>query len=119
MTAVYLAALLSILLGAGAQVLLKVGVDGAAGPGATGLHTLWRLLMNPSFVCGMSAYCLSLVIWLYVLSRMEVSRAYPMVSLGYVITMILAYIRLGEALTPGKLIGAALIVAGVIMISRA
>lgn len=113
---IYIIAFFSILAGAVAQFMLKMGVRQLRdfdGPGS-----VWRLCTDVWFLSGVAAYGVSLLIWLYVLSRLELSRAYPLVSLGYVLTMIMAWLWLGEALTWAKVVGMALIIIGVWFISR-
>lgn len=114
---VYAAALLSILLIAVAQVLLKMGVQSACSPKLSA-SAIVPLLTDTKFLAGIAAYGLSLLLWLHVLSQLEVSRAYPLVSLGYIITMVIAYLWLGEPLSVGKAVGTTLIVVGVFLISR-
>ncbi|WP_304541769.1 EamA family transporter [Desulforamulus aquiferis] len=61
-------------------------------------------------------YATSLVTWLKVLSTMELSLAYPMVSLGYVLVMVLSFLFLGETFTIHKLLGVAAVITGVMLI---
>ena len=56
--------------------------------------------------------------WLGALSRVPVSVAYPMLSIGYVVNAFAAAVLFGEALSVGKLAGIALICAGVFMLAR-
>jgi multidrug transporter EmrE-like cation transporter len=58
-----------------------------------------------------------MIVWIFVLRELELSVAYPMVSLGYIITMALAFLFLNEPLRLTKLLGTALIVVGVIVIN--
>ncbi|MDE7430903.1 MAG: EamA family transporter [Lachnospiraceae bacterium] len=113
---IYLIALLSITLGSVAQFFLKLGVSRQN----TGIkiESLWVLITDPWFLSGVLAYALSFVIWLYVLSRIELSRAYPMVSIGYILTTAMACIWLGETLCWSKILGIALIISGVFFIAR-
>lgn len=78
----------------------------------------FRIAFNPYVVFGIFCYVVSLVVWLLALSRADVSFAYPMMSVGYIITAIAALYFFGEALTLARLGGIALIMAGVYMISR-
>lgn len=114
----YLIALISILLGSAAQYFLKVGMSQ--------LPVSASLFEKLSFVCkslpvwtGLFCYGLSMVFWLYVLSRMELSKAYPLVSLGYVFTLFIGWWLLDESLSAWKICGVAFIIAGVVCIARA
>jgi multidrug transporter EmrE-like cation transporter len=68
---------------------------------------------------GLSCYGVSVILWLGALSRVPVSVAYPMLSVGYVVNAAAAAFLFGEALSAGKLVGILLIVAGVIVLARA
>ncbi len=113
----YIIAIISILLGAFAQYFLKVGTSSLKGDGFS-YSSLSSLLSNPYLWYGCVAYGVSLLFWLYVLSKMELSKAYPMVSLGYVFSLMLGYLWLDEALSFLKVIGLILIMCEVIWISR-
>lgn len=56
-----------------------------------------------TIIIGLTCYGLSMFFWLYVLSQMELSKAYPLVSLGYVITLFLGYWLLGESINNYKI----------------
>jgi multidrug transporter EmrE-like cation transporter len=73
---------------------------------------------SASFWGGMVCYAVSVCVWIAALSRAPVSTAYPMLSLGYVVVACAAALFLGESLTAGKMVGIALICAGVILVSR-
>jgi multidrug transporter EmrE-like cation transporter len=109
-----------VLLNAGAQLLLKAGAN-RTGPidlAAGGLLTSMReLLLSGPVFAGFFCYVLSVVVWLAALTRVEVSVAYPMLSLGYVVNAIAAWILFGEALTPLRLTGILVILAGVYLLA--
>jgi drug/metabolite transporter (DMT)-like permease len=113
--------LLAVLLGAGAQLLLKAGVN-TVGPfefDTPGLlSAASRLALEPRLLGGIALYAASLLAWVLALSRVDVSIAYPMVSLGYVITVVAAWLWLGEAVNPLRLAGVGLIVLGVVVVAR-
>lgn len=77
------------------------------------------LLVMPSFLFALGAYMLSVVAWLIGLSRVPVSQAYPLLSLGYVLNVGLAWWLLGEAPNGERILGIALILAGVVLVARA
>jgi multidrug transporter EmrE-like cation transporter len=76
------------------------------------------LLLNPWFIAGMGCYVLSIGIWMIVLGKTEVSLAYPLLSIGYIITAIVGYYFLGENVNVTRIAGIALICSGIIVISR-
>lgn len=113
---IYLYAVLSIALGAVAQLLLKMSVAGQTA--IISLAGLKHLLGDFRFWGGAACYGLSLLFWLKVLSELDLSKAYPMVSIGYVLTFILGWMFLDEPIRPLRVIGLIVIVVGVILISR-
>ncbi len=113
---VYVFALLSIALGACAQLLLKLSVQGQSM--LMSAQGLTKIVCDYRFLAGAACYGLSLLFWLKVLSELDLSKAYPMVSLGYVFTFILGWLILDEPLRPLRVIGLAVIIIGVILISR-
>jgi multidrug transporter EmrE-like cation transporter len=110
-----------VLLNAVAQLLLKAGTN------VLGIITLtrdnWtgefaRMAFEPHFIAGAACYAISLVVWILGLSRVPVSIAYPMLSVGYVINAIAAYYLFGEAVTLTRWTGIAFIVLGVWLVAR-
>jgi multidrug transporter EmrE-like cation transporter len=102
--------LTGVLLNAGAQLLLKAGTN--AMPLGLGLA------LEPHILGGLACYVVSVVVWVVALSRVPVSIAYPMLSIGYVVNAIAARYLLGEALTPMRLVGIGIIVLGVFVVAR-
>lgn len=67
---------------------------------------------------GLGCYGISVFLWLGALSRVPVSVAYPMLSIGYIVNAFAAAALFGEALSASKLAGIGLIVAGVVVLAR-
>ncbi len=67
---------------------------------------------------GLALYASSVGLWLSVLVREDVSRVYPFVGLGFVVTMAFAYLFLGESLTMQKVIGTLLVAVGVYVVAH-
>lgn len=113
--------LTGVLLNAAAQLLLKAGTN-AIGHfdfhWQNALPVGMRLAMHPAIVGGMTCYAVSLVVWIMALSRVPVSIAYPMLSIGYLINAVAAWAWFGEALGAQKLLGIGFIVLGVWLIAR-
>jgi drug/metabolite transporter (DMT)-like permease len=110
-----------VLLNALAQLGLKAAtrVTGplTAADGAAWGHAL-DLLRVPSLWYALAAYGLSVVVWLIGLSRVPVSQAYPLLSLGYVINIGLAWWLLGEVPNVQRVAGIGVIVLGVVLVAR-
>ncbi len=111
----FLLLFLSILLGAVGQILLKVGVDNN---NSTGFTFYLDFFKNYWIYLGMCSYGISFIVWLKVLKYFEVSFARPITSIGYIITLIIAVIILGESINFSKIIGTLLIVFGVIFLMK-
>jgi multidrug transporter EmrE-like cation transporter len=109
-------------LNAAGQLLLKAGVSklGPAGLrlGPSLLALIARVGKQPRILSGLGCYVLSTLLWILVLSRMDVMVAYPMVSIGYVLNAFLAWEFLGESLTMARLVGIAVIAAGALILIR-
>jgi multidrug transporter EmrE-like cation transporter len=74
--------------------------------------------LNMWVLAGLACYILSFGLWMVVLSRVEVSFAYPFLSLGYVLTALVAYFYFGENVSTMRISGIGLICVGVAMIAR-
>lgn len=117
MIMIYVIALVSIMLGSIAQYLLKIGVSSLEWDRNRGLFVLAKtVLTNINLLGGIACYGLSMIFWLYVLSKLELSKAYPLVSLGYVFTLLLGYFLLHESVNIFKVFGVVLIIVGVMLI---
>ena len=110
-----------VLLNAAAQLLLKAGTNVLGVITLTRENwwdTLWRMGTQGYFVVGVACYMVSLVVWIMGLSRVPVSIAYPMLSLGYVINAVAAHYLFGEAVTVSRWLGIGFIVLGVWLVAR-
>jgi len=110
-----------VLLNALAQLGLKAATR-ASGPLVAGDARLWQraldVLVVPSLWYALCAYGLSVIVWLVGLSRVPVSQAYPLLSLGYVINIGLAWWLLGEVPNAQRVAGIGVIVLGVVLVAR-
>jgi multidrug transporter EmrE-like cation transporter len=113
--------MVGVLLNAAAQLLLKAGMNriGHFDFSAANLVPIgWKVATNPPIIAGLTCYVVSVVVWLLALSRVDVSYAYPMLSVGYIVNAIAAWYLFGEILSPMKLAGIFVIILGVFLISR-
>jgi multidrug transporter EmrE-like cation transporter len=112
-----------VALNAAAQLLLKAATRTSgvlvSDAGAVSWSAAAELLRAFPLWVGLSCYGVSVILWLGALSRVPVSVAYPMLSVGYVVNAAAAAFLFGEALSVGKLVGIVLIIAGVIVLARA
>ncbi|RMF91559.1 MAG: transporter [Methanobacteriota archaeon] len=107
---------ISVVLGAVGQIFLKTGMGelGAVNGVAEMLQPseLIRLFSNKFILLGFFNYGVASLLWLAVLSKVDVSKAYPFLSFGYVITALLATYYLKETVTPYRWLGIFLMIIG-------
>mgnify|MGYP003573476095 FL=1 len=122
MNAVSLALVVTgVLLNAVAQLALKASVKdlGAIELQLSGsLPVALRLAAEPGLWLGLGCYGVSVVVWILALSRVDVSIAYPMLSLGYVVNALAAWALFGEVLNLGRVLGIGIIILGVFVLAR-
>ncbi|HKC42934.1 MAG TPA: EamA family transporter [Burkholderiales bacterium] len=113
--------LLGVTLNAVAQLLLKAGTNAVGRfefSAANAVPVGFKLATEPHILGGIACYVVSVVVWILALSRVEVSIAYPMLSIGYVLNALAAWYWLGEAVTPARLAGIGIIIVGVYIVAR-
>jgi drug/metabolite transporter (DMT)-like permease len=118
----YFVIIFSTLMSAIAQYLLKTGVtqiDYDKNNGKNILQTVKFLIFDKYIILGFSLYVIGAVLWLYVLSKFELSKAYPFASLAYFFTLIIGFLLLGESITLIKLLALLFIFIGVALMSFA
>ncbi len=113
--------LIGVLLNAAAQLLLKSGAIRVGAfefsldnilPIGLKLASQWPIL------AGLTCYAVSVVVWVMALSRVPVSVAYPMLSIGYIVNAFAAYWLFGESLSAQKLVGIGVIIIGVWLVAK-
>lgn len=113
--------LFGVLLNAGAQLLLKAGMS-QIGQFEFNVASIvpigFKVIGNPPIIAGLFLYVVSVGVWLLVLSRVQVSFAYPMLSIGYVVNALAAYYLFGEPLTSMRVLGIFIIIAGVYLVAQ-
>jgi multidrug transporter EmrE-like cation transporter len=77
-----------------------------------------KAITNLPIIAGLTCYVVSVLVWMLVLSRVDVSYAYPFLSVGYIVTTFLGYSYFNEVITIGRIAGIALICLGVIFVAR-
>jgi multidrug transporter EmrE-like cation transporter len=114
--------LLSITLSATAQILFKFGMSSATVKQALAEGSWWEaafaVFLSAGVLGGLSLYGIGTVLWLGVLSRTEVSQAYPFVGLGFVLTALIGYLFFGDTIGPLRTGGITLVILGIFLISR-
>ena len=104
------------------QVSLKMGMNqvGAidAGSLARPMETLMRVFSTPLVWLGLSCYGVSALLWLVVLSRLDLSYAYLMLASMYVLVPLVSWLFLGERIPPMRWLGMIVVVLGVVIVAR-
>lgn len=112
---------LSIATGVAGQTLLKLGVTQPGDGGIAAFNPLAIILMifkSPLMMGGLMLYGVGALSWIMVLSRMNLSYAYPFLALNFVLVALVSKIVLGEAIPLMRWVGIAFICAGIIAIAN-
>ncbi len=113
--------LFDVLLNVAGQLSLKFGMS-KIGNFALSVGSLppvfLKAAFNPFVILGLFCYGMGFMVWLLVLAKAEVSYAYPMISLGYVLTALLAWQLFGESVTLTRMAGIFITCLGVFIIAR-
>lgn len=113
--------LLGVFLNASAQLSLKQGMR-TVGHFAFSLENIMpigtKVALNPFVLAGLFCYVVSVIVWLMALSRVDVSYAYPLLSVGYIVTAFAGQIFFGETLGPVRWAGILVICLGVYLVTR-
>ncbi len=111
-----------VILNACAQLLLKAGTNAIGGAihltMSNWFETFVKVVTQLPILGGLACYAVSLVVWIIGLSRTDVTIAYPMLSLGYVVSAFGAWMFLGEVVSPQRLAAIGVIVIGVVLLAR-
>lgn len=118
---ILLTAVASVAVSVLAQFSLKAGMSSAAVRAALAqadaMQSAIAIACNKFVLLGFLLYGVGAVVWLAVLSHWEVSKAYPLVGLGFVFALALGLV-LGEQVSVPRMCGALLICVGVFLVSR-
>lgn len=111
--------LISVLLNCAAQLFIRKGMLLVGEVEVNNiLQNIGSMIANLWLWLAMVCYALSILIWMAVLSKVEVSFAYPFLSIGYVVAAIAGYCFFNESLSLTRILGIIIICIGVILISR-
>lgn len=114
--------LASVGLSALAQIAFKLGmsssvVQTAIGERAEWPLVLWQICTQPYVIGGFICYGIGALMWLFVLARIDVTLAYPFVGIGFILTMVLGVIVLGEVVSVMRIVGTLLIILGIALLA--
>lgn len=116
MNAIYsLLVLLNTVILVSGQFLWKYGMEKQE-DAFSSIFSVVRLFFTPYIFTGLVMYGLATVLWLFILTKIPLSTAYPLQSLAYIIAVFGAFFIFGEAVTVWKIAGVLLIMIGVSLI---
>ncbi len=116
MSAVQTILTLTVVLGiASGQILWKLAADSVSASGA--LDAVRQLAVSPHFLGGLALYGAMTCLWVFVLQSTPLSRAYPFFALSFVLVPLLSSLFLSESLTVMTMLGAGLIVTGLVVMT--
>ncbi len=111
-----------VLLTSAAQIALKLGVSSGRLQLALSGDSVYRFLLratsDPIVLAGLGLYAASTLLWLLVLAKLDVSFAYPFVSLGLVFIALYGYFGLHEPMSVIRITGICLIFTGVMFVAK-
>lgn len=114
-------ALASVIAVSAAQALVKHGMNRVGGVSLNDnqfLGSMQQALTDIFVIAGFLLVLISIPLWLAVLSRLDLSVAYPLASFGYVIALVIGAVVFKEAITPLRMFGMFLVILGVLAIAR-
>lgn len=112
--------LITILLVVLGQTMAKIGMKSIGSYESTNslLNFYIKVFLNPYVIAGTLFYGFGIFFWLYVLSKVELSFAYPFLSLTYVLVILAAWIILGEQIPPLRWVGISVICIGTLLVAK-
>ncbi len=114
--------LVSVCLAVAGQILLKIGMTQVGAIGGSSVinwrETLFKIAVVPQVWLGLLFYVISAISWLIVLSRVDLSFAYPFAALGYVLVVLVSWVYLKESVSLLRWLGVFIICVGVFFVAK-
>ncbi len=115
----YLLLGINIILGVVGQFCMKFGVNKVGGFEELGLvKFMMASFLSPFIILGIGLYAFSAVLWVILLSKLDLSVAYPALSIGYVLVLLISMLFLGEQVSLIRFGGVLLIMLGIFFLFR-
>lgn len=111
----YFYILCTVLLTVYGQLVIKWQVIKAGAFPEEGWEKGWfllHLMFNPWIISAYAAALLASVTWIAVMSKLQLSHAYPFMSLAFILVMVLSGLLFHEPITLPKIIGITLVMIG-------
>ena len=102
------------------QILFKHGMNmvGRVNSLQDAFGKLTQAFLNPYVLSGIAIYGFTTLVWLVILSRVKLSIAYPMLSFGYVLSILFSWMLFKESIPKTRIIGALVICIGVYLVAQ-
>jgi len=118
----YLPVLLNVILFSYSQIIVKYEVANL-GPFrldsfSSIMNYLFRVFTNIGMISAFLAVLFGAISWIYAMNKLELSSAYPLLSINFIIIPIMSYFLFDESLNAYKLIGIGIIILGLVVFSR-
>jgi len=112
--------LISVLLGVFGQLSLKQGMKNVGNFEIKDFASskIFKLIEEKFVIIGIVLYTIATLFWLVILSKAELSFAYPMLALGYVLITVFSKIFFNENVTMIRFLGVLLISVGIFLLLR-
>jgi len=116
----FIYALLTILVATSGQLILKIGIEKSLInnnlKSLTNFSEFLLVFIHPLILLGLLFYAFSALLWIVVLTELNLSVAYPILGLSYILVLFFSYIFLGESLSAFKIFGTIFVLIGIIFI---
>lgn len=109
---------LTVIINTIGQFMVKTGVNRVGAVNLLDYHAIFRALSSLLVLGGFVVYFISAIVWISILSKTELSWAFPLLSLSYVITVLLSPVFLHESFSAQRLLGTLVICFGVFLVTR-
>src|SRR5688572_30417636 len=100
------------------QIFMKAGANQLGGIHINGIFDVIKFLFTPYVFMGIATYGVGTIFWIFALSKFDLSFAYPFLSIGYILILIVSYFIFKEDITAYKVCGVVIIIIGLILISQ-
>jgi drug/metabolite transporter (DMT)-like permease len=97
------------------QMLFKIGMKDKV---IDSVSAMIKITLTPFVFSGLVLYAFTAMLWLYILSKVPISRAYPIQALAYPLVLILAKVVFNESITISRWVGIGIIVVGIIVVAQ-
>ncbi|MBU7319741.1 EamA family transporter [Paenibacillus oleatilyticus] len=105
--------IISVSIGAVGQILLKFGATRSNFDSQN-----FMAFLNVYNVLGLLFYGLSALLWMIILRKVELSYAYPLVSLGYILVFFASYFLFHESISFMRIVGLVVVLVGIVIVAK-